>query len=429
VTDLRRIGAAATVRSPLEISKMKILLTRYLTALICMLAVGTWILPVHTLAAPTPRFRSADDESYPALLALRNSLEAMRVAGQLDYATFSFSSGDLTGDGIADSIDVFPPQRLETPGSMRVIDGATGSERYTLRAAAGEMGFGEHAAIVDDADGDSLPDIAAFTWAPVGGIASEEPILLRVRVFSGDSGELIGLLETVSQHAEVPDLLDYDVVIAGDANLDGVLNATDVIDASAALATDAALTPTVDCKADGAITIEDFGSVVQRVTEEPIAQRMGLYSVALRNLSVVAPIEPPGSATNPSQTGGGGGGAAPCVTTWQGGWKCWLSLAVLAAKTAKLILQLVACSGPQLVACALPLLCSLLTLLGGWMEFYNQCLQTPACVSPLWTTINYLLLAIGAICELGTFTHQNWEKIKDGLKRLRDLRVSTLAEP
>ena len=31
--------------------------------------------------------------------------------------------------------------------------------------------------------------------------------------------------------------------------------------------------------------------------------------------------------------------------------------------------------------------------------------------------------------QLGTFTYQNWEKIKDGLKRLRDIRVSTLAEP
>jgi hypothetical protein len=62
------------------------------------------------------------------------------------------------------------------------------------------------------------------------------------------------------------------------------------------------------------------------------------------------------------------------------------------------------------------------------MAFYNRCLQTPACVSTLWSDINSLLGAIGAICELGS-TFQNWEKIKDGLKRLRDIRVSTLAEP
>jgi hypothetical protein len=109
VKGMRLISVAATVHSSLERSKMRLLLTRYLTALICMLAVGTWILPVHTFAAPTPRFRSVEDESHAALLALRDSLEAMRVAGQLDYAAFTFSCDDLTGDGVGDSIGVFPP--------------------------------------------------------------------------------------------------------------------------------------------------------------------------------------------------------------------------------------------------------------------------------------------------------------------------------
>lgn len=95
----------------------------------------------------------------------------------------------------------------------------------------------------------------------------------------------------------------------------------------------------------------------------------------------------------------------------------------LLARTAVVIAKILACvSGPQLLGCVLPILCALLTLLGGWMEWFNRCFQTPACVSPTWTIVNILIGLIGAICEGGIFALGNWEKIRDGLLRLRGIR-------
>jgi hypothetical protein len=132
-----------------------------------MLAVGTWILPARTLAAPAPAAPIApidDGDATVSLLALRDAIEAMRLAGEFDRAPFAFNGADLNGDGIVETIEVFPPQRLETRGSIRVVDGATGTERCTLRAPEGEMGFGELAAVVEDCDLDGLPDIVVGSW-------------------------------------------------------------------------------------------------------------------------------------------------------------------------------------------------------------------------------------------------------------------------
>lgn len=403
--------------------------TRYLTALLCMLAVGTWILPVHTLAAPAPApAHSAvlgDAETVSAVAAFRDGLEAMRLAGELDRPAFAFTGHDLSGDGVDDVISVSPPQRFETPGFIRIMDGATGAQRQTLRAPDGEMGFGEHTALVTDVDGDGLPEIAALSWSEADGDASVFPMHLRIRVFSSFSGELIGLLQTDLELGSPLDAIELHVAVAADADLDGSLDAADIVDASGMLAADAAVNPSVDCNADGEITMADFSEVVERVLDEPQVQRATLYSMALRNIEVVEAIAPP-EGGDPTQMGGGGGGGAgapPCTPVWQGGWGCWIAAGAVAARTAYVIAKLLACAaGPQLLACLLPILCSLLTLLAAYMEFYNRCFQTPGCVSPLWTTINSLLALVGLICEGAVFTYQNWQKIKDGLKRLRGLQ-------
>jgi hypothetical protein len=369
---------------------------------------------------------------HVALLELHNALEAMRVAGEFDRPSFACTGHDLSGDGVEEVIEVAPPVRLEIPGSIRIVDGATGAERHLLRAPNGEMGFGEHLAVVTDADGDGLPDIAVFSWREAEREQLEMPMQLLVRIFSGSTAELVGVLHTVWDLDTPLDALVFDVGVGGDANLDGVLDTGDIVAASAALSSPAALAPTVDCRVDGAFSMQDVTAVVERVLDKPQFQRAMLYSVLLRNIEIIEPIMPPGSGLDPEHwgggeegSGGGGGGVVPppCIPVWQGGWNCWIAAGAVTARTLYVIAKLLACaSGPQLAACALPLLCSLLTLLGVWMEFYNRCFQTPACVSPLWTTLNMLLGLVGLVCEGGLFTSQNWEKIKDGLRKLRGLQ-------
>ncbi len=55
---------------------------------------------MQTLAAPrsTPVFELQDDESLAAAFALRDALEAMRLAGEFDRPAFNFHRVDLTGD-------------------------------------------------------------------------------------------------------------------------------------------------------------------------------------------------------------------------------------------------------------------------------------------------------------------------------------------
>jgi len=411
---------------------MRLSLTRYLMAVLCMLAAGTWILPVHTLAAPAPAPAAPidDGDETVALLALRDAIEAMRLAGEFDRAPFAFNGADLTGDGVTETMEVFPPQRLETPGFMRVIDGATSAERYTLRAPAGEMGFGELAAVVADCDVDGLPDIAIGSWRDLRQPDSPWLVELRVRVFSGSNGSLIGLVRSVRDLAQATGPLESDadteVVIAADANEDGAINAADIVEGCAAFAHDTALAPTVDCDIDGELSLSDLGFVAQRVMDEPFVHRVELHSMKLRNIGFLAAIAPPGAGTDPTSMGGGGGAVPPCTVTWQGGMNCYLGLLAMLALTATLVAKIALCSGPQAPACIYWLLCGGLTVLAGWSEFYNRCFHTAACVSPVWTTINQVIALVGAVCGLVGTLQQNWSRfveMKDAflelLKRLR----------
>ena len=410
---------------------MRLFHTRYLMALLCMLAAGTWILPVPTLAAPTPRpvpfgmLPDGDDADLAAALEFLDALEAMRLAGELDRLAFTFTAADLTGDGVADAIEVFPPQRLETPGFVRVIDGVTGAERFALQSTVGEMGFGEHMAVVRDCDGDTLPDVVVCSWLDAADDPASPLMLLRVRVFSGGSGDLVGLLETTRAVGSPVMLSDFTVVVAGDANLDGAIDVDDIIIAGEALAADAAHAPTVDCKTDGALTVEDFSAVVDRVLDEPQAQRAALYSMALRNIEVVVPIAPPGSEIDPTQMGGGGapsgGGVPPCVVQWQPSFQCLLQAARLGYDVYRLTRNLIACSGPQAPFCVLPILCQLVSVINQIFLFVDQCMTNGACIPDWMVGISALLALLGAICngELRSLTES---QRSDVLRRLRQLR-------
>jgi hypothetical protein len=53
-------------------------------AVLCMLAAGTWILPVRTLAARAPVVTIASAEEMPAVAELIDLLGSLRLAGAFD---------------------------------------------------------------------------------------------------------------------------------------------------------------------------------------------------------------------------------------------------------------------------------------------------------------------------------------------------------
>lgn len=382
------------------------------------LAAGTWILPMGGLllltpsarAAPIPMLPDEDEEAAAAAIALASEVEVMRLAGEFDRPAFMFESVDLNGDGVGEIIEVSPPQQLETPGWMRVFDGATEAALYLLQPPIDEMGFGEHAAVVSDCDGDGLPELAVWSWIEVAQASSPLSMEVRIRVFAGANGDLIGILRAQREVGENVVISDFVVEIAADANLDGAIDVVDIIEASAAVGTEAALTPTVDCKADGELTVADLGAVIQRAVEEPAARRVQLYSVGLRNLALVQPIAPPGDGIDPISMGGGaeGGGGIPCAVAWQG-WGCWLGLGVVVTDFIWLMAALAKCTGPQALICIVAELCHLARFITELIGFVQICLTNGQCL-PSW------LLAAAGILALVAAICSGAEKLTDSVK-------------
>jgi hypothetical protein len=330
---------------------------------------------------------------------------------------------DLTADGVAETIEVFPPQRLETPGAMRVVDGATGTERYTLRAPSSEMGFGDLAALVADCDNDGTLDIAVWSWLDVADASSLRLMRGRIRVVSGLSGELIGLLETVREIGSPVSLAEFQAVVAADSNLDGTLDATDFLHASAALATDAALSPALDCKADGALTLDDLGSVFQHVAEEPTERRAELYSQALRNPEVVAVIAPEGGAlTTQVAPGGAAGGQVPCVVKWSGSLACYAALGGILWDFTRLVRDMLRCP-PAAPICLIANLCHYARFLVELAAFVRSCFLSGDCV-PAWLEVLFIGIGgIAAICsDINSWTEGIEKRLRDSILRgLREL--------
>lgn len=385
---------------------------------------GSLLVAPAALAAPIPMLPDEDEDAAEAANALAGEIEAMRLAGEFDRPAFMFDAVDLNGDGVGEIIEVSPPQQLEMPGWMRVFDGATEAVLYLLQPPIDEMGFGEHAAVVSDCDGDGLPELAVWSWLDVPQSSTPFTMEVRLRVFAGSSGELIGLLRTQREVGQPVAMADFVIEVAADANLDGSIDAVDVIEASAAVGTDAALTPTVDCKADGELTVADLGAVVQRAIEEPIARRVQLYSVGLRNVALVQPIAPPGDGIDPSSMGGGGGGAGvgtPCVVGWQGGLQCWSQAAYLGYDIYKLVQKMILCSGPQAAICVLAILCNMVSILNQILLFVDQCLTNGLCL-PSWVTwVTAALAFLGHVCdgELSSLTSEQKEKLLELLRAAR----------
>ncbi len=204
------------------------------------------------------------------------------------------------------------------------------------------------------------------------------------------------------------ELQHFEVSVAGDANHDGVLDGRDVVVAASSFSSSAALAPAVDCKADGVLTTEDLSSVIDRVIEEPQAQRATIHSMTLRNLEIIELIAPPGSGVNPTQMGAGGGAPpAPCVLGWVGGPSCWARATLIGISLTKLVLRLKKClalgglTSPAFLACALMNICLMISVIGQVAAFILACLTNGNCV-PAWVEwLSNGIGVVGALCDLG----------------------------
>jgi len=102
--------------------------------LLCMLAVGTWILPVHTLAAPAPLpiMASEAEDDIVTMSAIAAELNEWICSGAFQTGARSDSSVDLDVDGVTDTVLASGVDLLGEGGSIAVLDGATGALRFTL---------------------------------------------------------------------------------------------------------------------------------------------------------------------------------------------------------------------------------------------------------------------------------------------------------
>lgn len=99
-----------------------------------MLAAGTWILPVHTLAAPVavaPTGGEGDDLSTFAEIA--EELSDWIASGELAFGPRFDSSLDRDGDGVHDVTCVSSGDLLASGGTIAVLDGATSALRFLMQ--------------------------------------------------------------------------------------------------------------------------------------------------------------------------------------------------------------------------------------------------------------------------------------------------------
>ena len=161
------------------------------------LAMGTWILPAGSMLMPTLRAASAapmtpapqDGTSAAELAELNAYFNNMLAEGAFDSPAATDARFDLNGDGVNEEIFVDPGDFLAADGRIVVTDGALHQPRYELNSPPNELCFGEHVGLVPDCDADGNSELVVASGVEVAGV-----VKMRVRVFSGSNGELLGII-------------------------------------------------------------------------------------------------------------------------------------------------------------------------------------------------------------------------------------------
>lgn len=240
---------------------MRLSLTRYLMTFLCMLAAGTWILPVHTLAAPVavaPTGGEGDDLSTFAEIA--EELSDWIGSGELAFGPRFDSSLDLDGDGVHDVICVSSVDLLASGGTIAVLDGATSALRFLMQPPVGERGFGSRVAVVDDLDGDGCRDLVTVSGLMLGGVPE-----IRHRLVSGLTGKLLAVKgDTILVDSSAETEVDAHLSTAGDANQDREVDSADVALAVSELSAPTVSRAALDLDCDGQVTAVDVVGLLEK---------------------------------------------------------------------------------------------------------------------------------------------------------------------
>lgn len=257
---------------------MRHTLFRYLTTLLCMLAAGTWMLPVHALAAPMPLpiMASEVEDDLATMSVIAAELNDWIESGSFRTGLRSDSSIDLDGDGVPDTVFASSVDLLGDGGSISVLDGATGALRFTLGSPRGERGFGSKVALVGDCDADACRDIVV-----VSGLLRAGELEIRYRLVSGMSGKLIALkTDAMRTDASADAEAEQPLSVAGDANHDREVDASDIALAIGELGILTTARPALDLDCDGQVTVVDVVGVVERAETVIQTEDSGLWSLA-----------------------------------------------------------------------------------------------------------------------------------------------------
>lgn len=390
---------------------MRQTLSRYLMTLLCMLAAGTWILPVHTLAAPAPMpiMASETEDDIVTMFAIAAELSEWIGSGAFQTGARSDSSVDLDGDGVTDTVLASSVDLLGEGGSIAVMDGATGALRFTLGSPIGERGFGQRVALVGDCDADACRDVVV-----VSGLLRAGEIEIRYRLVSGMSGKLIAVkTDTLRIDASVDAEVEQPLSVAGDANHDREVDASDIALAIGELNVPTAARPALDLDCDGQVTVADVVGVAERAGTVIQTEDSGFWSLAETQSfhAVVAEGDSEGFA-----------GLS---------WACWARAVGLAITVGILIAEIAACTAlcttpptPACVAaanaCALLIVCTLANAVFKLARFLMECvgdLQLPMGLEVFFELADTLTEA----CAYGAGFVGLLKVIKKALEILRDV--------
>ncbi|MBI1303798.1 MAG: hypothetical protein GC172_08420 [Phycisphaera sp.] len=369
-------------------------------------------MPVHTLAAsapaPLPIMASEAEDDIVTMSAIAAELSEWIGSGAFQTGARSDSSVDLDGDGVTDTVLASSVDLLGEGGSIAVMDGATGALRFTLGSPIGERGFGSKVALVGDCDADGCRDIVVAS-----GLLRAGEIEIRYRLVSGMSGKLIAVkTDTLRIDASVDAEVGQPLSVAGDANDDGEVDASDIALAIGELGVPTAARPALDLDCDGQVTVADVVGVAERAGTVIQTEDSGFWSLAETQSFHAVDAE------------GDSEGFAGLS------WACWARAVGLAITVGILIGEIAACTAlctpptPACVAaanaCALLIVCTLANAVLKLARFLMECvgdLQLPMGLEVFFELADTLTEA----CAYGAGFVGGLKVIKKALEILRDV--------
>ena len=226
-----------------------------------------------------------DGTSAAELAELNAYFNNMLAEGAFDSPAATDARFDLNGDGVNEEIFVDPGDFLAADGRIVVTDGALHAPRYELNSPPNELCFGEHVGLVPDCDADGNSELVVASGVEVAGV-----VKMRVRVFSGSNGELLGIIKWHNS-TQVGTQPTTTIEVAGDVNFDHLIDAADVTAAVGALGSATNDKP-ADLDVDGMVMVVYVVKVVSKAVDETIEPCAAMLRANVAAIETLAELQP-----------------------------------------------------------------------------------------------------------------------------------------